>query len=262
MKKNTYLFIASLFLSLLSCKKNNSPIKSFLNSSSTTKSFATASTLSFSGYTWTIKDSGTGTAGPGPNNWASSNAYVDANGYLHLKLTNVGGKWYCAEVTSTQNFGYGTYQWDVEGQIDQLDQNVVFGLFNYSGIDGRDEMDIEYSKWGSASANNTNYTVYPAQTVTSPADWHTTYNTTLTGTYTTQRLTRNSNANSVYFQELGGFQTGNTNQIASATCSNPPNSISTLSMPVHMNIWLFQGNAPVNNSPVEIIIHSFTFKAF
>ena len=261
MKKITYLLLPVLCLSILSCKKDSSSTKPVLQTGSTTRSLAATSTLSFSGYTWTIKDSGTGTAGPGPNNWASSNAYVDANGYLHLKLTNVGGKWYCAEVTSTQSFGYGTYQWDVEGQIDALDQNVVFGLFNYSPVDGRDEMDIEYSKWGSASGNNTSYTVYPAQTVSSPADWHTTYNTTLTGTYTTQRLTRNSNATSVYFQELGGFQTGNTNQITSATCSNPPNSISTLAMQIHMNIWLFQGHAPVNNSPVEIIIHSFTFKA-
>jgi len=260
MKKITCLFLSLLLLSL-SCKKDNSsPKKLPLNNNAATKSFPGSTTLNFSGYSWTIKDSGTGTAGPGPNNWASSNAFVDANGYLHLKLTKVSGKWYCAEVISTQNFGYGTYQWDVEGRIDTLDKNVVFGMFNYSGVDGRDEMDIEYSKFGSSTANNTNFTIYPAQTVTSPTDWHTTYNTTLTGTYTTQRFKRNS-ATSVYFQELGGFQSSNTNQITSATCNNPPNSISTLAMPIHMNLWLFQGTPPSNNSQVEIIIHSFTFTA-
>jgi len=261
MKKIICLFFPVLLLSILSCKKDSSKTSTVLSSDTATKPLSTATTLTFSGYTWTIKDSGTATAGPGPNNWAAANAFVDANGYLHLKLTKASGKWYCAEVTSTQNFGYGTYQWNVEGRIDTLDKNVVFGMFNYSGDDGRDEMDIEYSKFGSATANNTNFTIYPAQTVTSTADWHTTYNTSLTdGTYTTQRFKRNS-ATSVYFQELGGFQTDNTNQITSATCSNPPNSISTLAMPVHMNLWLFQGNAPVNNSPVEIIIHSFTFTA-
>lgn len=160
----------------------------------------------------------------------------------------------------TQSFGYGTYQWDVEGRIDTLDKNVVFGMFNYSGVDGRDEMDIEYSKFGSSTANNTNFTIYPAQTVTSFTDWRTTYSTSLTGTYTTQRFKRNS-ATSVYFQELGGFKSDDTNQITAATCSNPTNSISTLAMPVHMNLWLFQGTAPANNSQVEIIIHSFTFTA-
>jgi hypothetical protein len=57
-------------------------------------------TLSFSGYTWTITDSGTGTQGPGPNHWSSSNAYVDANGYLHLKVTKntTTNTWQCAQV--------------------------------------------------------------------------------------------------------------------------------------------------------------------
>jgi hypothetical protein len=263
MKKIIYLLIPVLLA--LSCKKESSAssqtvVADKLNASAfKARLDGTPSTLSFSGYTWDIKDSGTGAAGPGPNNWSSSNAFVDANGYLHLKLTKVSNAWYCAEVTSTQNFGYGTYQWDVEGRIDTLDKNVVFGLFNYSGVDGRDEMDIEFAKWGNAANNNTNYTIYPAQSASSPADWHTTFNTTLSGgTYTTQRFTRNS-SNSVFFQQLGGFQTGNTNQIDSVTCYNPPNSISTLSMPVHMNLWLFQGSAPTNNSQVELIIHSFTF---
>lgn len=256
MKKIIPFLIPVLFF--MSCKKDSSTdVMPVLAKTNTATLLTPASTLSFSGYTWTIKDSGTGTAGPGPNHWGASNSFVDANGYLHLKLTKVGGKWYCAEVISTQSFGYGTYQWYSEGRIDTLDRNVVFGLFNYSGVDGYDEMDIEYAKWGVNSNNNTNFTIYPAQG-SGPANWHTTYNTSLTGTYTTQRFTRNSNT-SVYFQELGGFQTGNTNQITSAICNNPPNSISTLAMPIHMNLWLFQGNAPVNKSQVEIIIHSFTF---
>lgn len=252
MKKLHYLLLA--LLPLAACKKD-------LASSGDKAPTATdprAVTLTFSGYTWTVKNTGTGTAGPGPNYWSDSNAFVDANGYLHLKLTKSGSNWYCAEVTSTQSFGYGTYQWWVEGAIDQLDKNVVFGLFNYSGVDGRDEMDIEYAKWGNAANPNTNFTVYPAQTVSSSAYWHTTYSSTLGGTFTTQRFKRTS-ATSVYFQELGGFYNDNTNQITSATCSNPPNSISTLAMPIHMNLWLFQGAAPSNATSVEIIIHAFKF---
>lgn len=255
-----FIYLMLLAIAVSSCKKDNSSA----TLSSTTKQTGSTeksanSVISFSGYSWNVKDSGTGTAGPGPNYWSSSNAYVDANGYLHLKLTKVNNKWYCAEVTSTQNFGYGTYQWYVEGAIDGLDKNVVFGLFNYSGVDGRDEMDIEFAKWGNAANNNTNYTIYPAQSASSSAYWHTTYSTALAGgTFTTQRFKRTNNT-SVYFQELGGFHDDNTNQITSATCSNPPNSISTLAMPVHMNLWLYQGAAPSNAAQVEIIIHSFKF---
>ncbi|HEY0273256.1 MAG TPA: hypothetical protein VGC22_08735 [Chitinophaga sp.] len=42
------------------------------------------------------------------------------------------------------------------------------------------------------------------------AYWHTTYNSALGGTYTTQRFKRSSAA-AVYFQELGGFYDDNTN---------------------------------------------------
>jgi hypothetical protein len=243
----------------MSCKRDvNTVVLPPAHKIDTVTLAASASTLSFGGYTWNIKDSGTGTVGPGPNRWSRSNAYLDANGYLHLKITNVAGKWYCAEITSAKSFGYGTYQWYVEGRIDTLDKNVVLGLFNYSGADGFDEMDIEYARWGIATANNTNFTVYPAQG-SALANWHTTRKTTLTGgDYTTQRFKRKRDT-TVYFQELAGFQTGNTNQIVAATCTNPPNSISKLAMPVHMNLWLFQGHAPANKSQVELIIHNFKF---
>lgn len=254
MKKLIYLSFSVLFI--LSCHKSNASVIKTGNNKSPQ---GTSNTISFSGYTWIVKVSSDEKMGPGPNNWSNDNAYVDASGNLHLKLTQKGGQWYCAEVTSTQSFGYGTYQWDVEGRTDTLDRNIILGLFNYSDVDGRDEMDIELSRWGHPDSNNTNYTIYPAQGAANPAYWHKTFNTTLVGgTYSTQRFTRNSDK-SVFFQELGGFQDGDANLIDSVTCFNPPNSISTLAMPVHMNLWLFQGMAPVNKSNVEIIIHSFKF---
>ena len=216
-------------------------------------------TLKFSGYTWQIRETGDSEQGPGPNRWNSANAFVDAKGYLHLKLTKAGNNWYCAEVTSDKSFGYGTYQWDIEGRIDTLDKNVVLGLFNYSGIDGNDEMDIEISRWGKAANNNTSYTIYPAQPLPPKANWNKTFNTVLTnGENTTQRFTRNSNR-SVFFQELSGFHNDNTSQIDSVSCTSPPSSISALAMPVHMNLWLFEAPSPANNAQVEIIIHSFKF---
>jgi hypothetical protein len=220
---------------------------------------AKKSTIKFSGYTWQVRESGDNKLGPGPNLWKGGNVFVDAKGYLHLKLTKVGNNWYSAEVTSDKSFGYGTYQWQVEGRIDTLDKNVVLGLFNYSGVDGNDEMDIEISRWGKATTNNTSYTMYPAQPLPPKAEWNRTFNTVLTdGENTTQRFTRNGDK-SVFFQELSGFHNDNTGLIDSVTCTSPPNSISALAMPVHMNLWLFDAPSPSNNAEVEIIIHSFKF---
>jgi len=113
---------------------------------------AKATTLRFSGYDWTVK-AGNG-LGPGPCNWSDSNAWVDSDGALHLKLTKVGGTWYCAEIESVQRFGFGEYQFWVEGAIDALDPNVVLGLFNYPppavGPDGTNEIDVELARWGVA----------------------------------------------------------------------------------------------------------------
>jgi len=246
---------------LTSCSKESSrtaaPAKLATTGNMTPKKVTNA-TLSFSGYTWTVKDFGAEVAGPGPNIWKTANAFVDANGYLHLKLTKnaTTGVWECAEVTSLQSFGYGTYQWKVEGPVNSLDKYIVLGLFNYSGANERDEMDIEYAKWGVATNAWANYTVYPKQT-DGPANFHMASTFTMGGTYTTNRFKRT--ASSVVFKTLNGFYDDDTNLAYTTTCSSPPNSISTLSMPVHMNLWLFQGHAPASNNTVEIIIHEFKF---
>jgi hypothetical protein len=250
MKKAIYISICVLLL--LSCSKQIIGQK---------KPAGKSTTITFSGYTWQTRETGNNTQGPGHNRWKGSNAFVDANGYLHLKLNKAGDNWYCAEITSTQSFGYGTYQWQVEGRTDTLDKNVVLGLFNYSGVDGNDEMDIELSRWGNSSNNNTSYTIYPTQPLSSKQNWNKTYNTILTdGENTTQRFKRNSDR-SVFFQELGGFHDDDTNLIDSVTCYNPPHAISKLAMPVHMNLWLFESTTPSNNIPVEIIIRNFKFTA-
>lgn len=257
MKKNLILFALIVFA--VSCKKQNNvltqPQKK--NSDKLTANESASVIINFSGYTWLVKNSGTTRIGPGPNFWTKNNVWVDGNGWLHLRIAKnaTGKKWLCAEVQSTQSFGYGTYQWQVEGAIDKFDKNIVLGLFNYSGNDGFDEMDIEFARWGNPLYPNLNYTVWPAQT--GNTNYSYTQEFSLTGTYTTQRFTRSSN--SVIFKSLGGFYNDDTNLFATATCTSPPKSISTLAMPVYMNLWLFKGRAPSNGQGEEIIIHSFTY---
>ena len=262
MKKVLYSLLVVAAMAAGACNKNASPANESAANTSTENVNANAraaATIQFSGYTWNVRNS---TGGPGPNTFNGSNAWVDSNGWLHLKISKntSTGKWNCAEIYSAQNFGYGTYQWQVEGAIGSLDKNIVLGLFNYSGNDRFDEMDIEFARWGNSAWPNLNYTVYPATGTTGKSPWSYTKNFTLTGgTYTTHRFTRNSS--SVVFKSMNGFYNDDTNLFASATCSSPTWSISTLGMPVHMNLWLFDGLAPSDSKEVEIIIHNFKFTA-
>src|SRR5689334_18830286 len=87
------------------------------------------STIRFSGYTWYVRNAGSG--GPGPNNWSPSNVSVDVFGNLHMRITNNNGAWYTSEIYTTQRLGFGRYQFWVNGRVDRLDPNVVLGLFHY-----------------------------------------------------------------------------------------------------------------------------------
>ena len=244
------ILLAFLTIIALSCSKQSSQIIS----AQTTDS-AVASTIQFSGYTWNVKNGSH--LGPGPNYWSRKNVWVDDKGFLHLKITHdsATGKWYCAEVSTQQTFGFGKWQFWVEGRIDKMDKNVVLGLFNYSGNDGFDEMDIEWARWGNKSYPNCNYTVWPAEK--GFKNYSYTKEVSLTGKNTTQRFTRTDS--SVFFQSMQGFTNGNENVVASSRCKAPNHSISLLSMPAYINLWLMNGSAPANGKEVEIIIHKFSY---
>jgi hypothetical protein len=213
--------------------------------------------IQFSGYQWQVK--GGTSLSPGHNNWSDANAWVDANGYLHLKITDTPQGWQCAEIVSLDNFGFGAYQFDVIGQIDQLDPNVVFGMFNYptsdAGPNGGFETDLEISRWGNPQNPNGNFSVWPASDGLQPGIQ--TFDFTLNGTYTTQRFTWTNDQ--IYFQSLHGHQTGNNNEINS-WLYKPADSQSYIPqdpMPLHLNLWLAGGVPPA--AEVEIVISHFTF---
>jgi hypothetical protein len=259
MKKMVLVLLAAVMVT--ACKKESSTVQSANSDPTASRKKAVNATVSFAGYTWQI-NAPSGLVSPGPNYWSGSNAWVDANGWLHLKVAKnpSNNHWESAEVYTTQSLGYGTYQWQVEGALGSFDKNIVLGLYNYSGNDQHDEMDIEIARWGNAAWDNLNYTIWPATGVTGSPGSYTASFTTPNGTYTTHRFKRTST--SVYLQSLYGFQDGDANQFQSKTFSTTgtsPISISTLAMPVHMNLWLFDGNAPSDGQPVEVIIHSFKF---
>ena len=233
-------------------------------------------TIHFSGYVWNIRNFTNETVGPGNNYWSADktkNVWVDRNGFLHLKLTRDEkdpDKWYCAQVETQELLGKGLYQFEVEGAIDKLNENVVLGLFSYpdDGIkspDGFDEIDIEYSKWGERdNPNNFNYAVW--------GDEHDKFRKQITyhyislhSLYTTQRYTRVGKK--VKFESLNGFSNLKPRKYESDVLPKKSRvKPAVRNMPVLINLWLIkpQGETkpvpPSDGKLVEIVIHSFSFK--
>ncbi len=139
---------------------------------------AVAPTLDFANRTWRVKH-GQGLMGPGPNHFSADrrDVWVDDAGHLHMALNHRDGKWLSTEVISDWPVGYGTYEFrlaggahggasgDVSG-VDQLDPNIVLGLFTWDSdawqTDANSEIDIELTRWCEADAPNLHYSVHPA----------------------------------------------------------------------------------------------------
>ena len=117
--------------------------------------------LSFSGYEWDVRT--TPSDRGGANDYHPDNAWVDADGLLHLKLTEREGRWSSAEVILTRGLGYGTYSFTVR-DISNMDPAAAFGMFTWDDEDAQQnhrEMDIEISQWGDRTIPNGQYVLQP-----------------------------------------------------------------------------------------------------
>ena len=214
--------------------------------------------IQFAGYTWQVRD---GTGGPGPNTFDDANVSVDANGHLHLQIVKRNGKWTCAEVFLAERFGFGRYQFQLAGRPDLMDDNVVLGLFNYTvpevGPDTTNEIDIEFATWGGAQPQHGNFNVWPAVDGLQPTGHA--YDATQAGTSSTHRFDWRSHA--ILFQSLDGFVDDDSGEFERWNYA-PADFLQRIPqqpIPVHMNLWLFQGKAPTDAQPVEVVVTDFKF---
>jgi hypothetical protein len=219
---------------------------------------ALGSSINWKGHSWSITSGGmAGVASGDP-----SNVFVDANGYLHLRIRNNGGAWTAAEIISTDNMGFGTYQWQIDGQVDRLDKNVVLGLFPYGpaggiGADGTNEIDVEYARWGNASWPNGNWTIYPSSGSTVGSH---TFDFTLGSQYTTSTFVWSS-TNIAYSLQEGFKAIGDGSGLIAAWTYAPSNSTTNIpqrAVPLGMNLWCFEA-PPSNGQDVELVIRDFQF---
>jgi len=220
---------------------------------------ARAEQLRFSGYDFKIKQ-GNG-LGPGPNDWAKSQAFVDGKGRLHLRFSEKNGKWYAGEIQSVSKFGFGTYEIEFTGDIGGQDKNVVFGFFNYPsadvGPDATNEIDVEFARWGNLSYKPLNYTVWPAKTGLKGA--HKTFGFPKGMRKSIHRFVWKRDRVIYYSAEISD----DGNVVRETSWAFKPDDfksrISSSPMAIYFNLWGFQGRAPSNGNSTEVIVNAFKF---
>lgn len=128
----------------------------------------TGDSLFFADRYWEIKKYETSLMGPGPNYFSTdpNHVWVDTKGRLHMTISNRDGRWFATEVVSTDTMGYGTYTFTVLGDLVNIPENITLGLFTWDNNtfleEANSEVDIEFSKWGDTSSNQTlHYAVQP-----------------------------------------------------------------------------------------------------
>jgi hypothetical protein len=222
---------------------------------------ATAQTVDFAGYSWVVR---TYPGGPGPNEWREQNVRVDENG-LHLTIQQVDGIWSAAEIFMLgEPLGFGSYEFEILGDLSNLDRNVVLGLFNYPGSaevgpDGTNEIDIEFSQWGDRkNPDRLNWNVYPA--VEGAAKGHHALPLDLRGDSSTHRFTWS--ADRIDYESFDGIAAGAEMMPIGAwsyTPENPTAEIPQKPLVVHVNLWLVEGKAPSDGKPVEVTLRNFRY---
>ena len=126
---------------------------------------ASAQTLNWSGRTWKITDGHMAGVVPA----RPQNLSVDGDGALHMRLSHAAEGFSGSEIFTADALGFGTYQWQIEGNnIYEMDPTVVLGLFSYGpeqhiGVSAENEIDIEFSAWNHTTPKpvNADFTVYP-----------------------------------------------------------------------------------------------------
>ena len=123
---------------------------------------APARVIRFSGYDWTVRASESDHGGE-PNAYDPDNAWIDDQGYLHLRMGERNGHWTCAEICLNRSLGYGTYRFVVSDSA-RLSPSAVLGFFTWDDTRSEglhNEFDIELSRWGDAKGKNAQYVVQP-----------------------------------------------------------------------------------------------------
>tara|TARA_R110002096_G_scaffold132768_2_gene283170 strand:- start:6401 stop:7234 length:834 start_codon:yes stop_codon:yes gene_type:complete len=152
----SFFLLFSLILLLISCEQSDPEIRGRVDN-----------VIDFSGFKWDIKY-GDQLQGPGPNYFTNDQdaVWLDENGFLHLSYTLRNGQWRATEVVSQDTFAYGTYIFTVQGDLVNIPENLVLGLFTWNNnsfaSQANSEVDIEFAKWNNDTTDQTlHFSVQP-----------------------------------------------------------------------------------------------------
>ena len=238
--------------------------------------------LYFSGYYWNIKNSDNTQVGPGPNRFSNSsaNVWLDTDNMLHLRITKRNNQWFCSEVISVREFGYGTYKFVTASDLTTFTEKEVLGLFtwnNYSfQTQGNSEVDIEFARWN--DGNDSLLLTYSVQPV-----WFSNPSPYIERTQKPQMKVSELKGvcthlfewtpSLITWKSYRGESVSPGNLIAewSYDSSNQPRNKmegNLVSDPIvipapedstnaRINLWLLFGQPPANNQETEVVIKSF-----
>jgi hypothetical protein len=205
--------------------------------------------INFAGRNWIVKS---GYGGPGPNYWSDSehSVWIDENGWLHLKIREVDGRWYCSEVYTEFPTQYGVHSFYVIGRLDSLDMNIIAAMFLYK--DDSNEVDIEFTKWGSQNPGyNSQYAIQPWE---NPGNM-VRFLMKLDGINTTHYFDwQPSEIKFKSIHEHYEHPPDSSYIIYDWQYIGDDNPTEERELKVHINFWLYQGEPPTDKKEVEIII--------
>ncbi|MBJ7881658.1 glycoside hydrolase family 16 protein [Gelidibacter salicanalis] len=205
--------------------------------------------IKFSGFEWIVRTSDEKKQGPGPNLFSDSadNVWVDEYGRLHLKIVQRNGHWYCAGVTLKHSQGHKKYVFYLSSRIDELDENVVGGLFTYKN--DNEEIDIEFSRWSKFDNQNTQYAIQPG--VNAGNKYR--YDMDLTSNLSTHFF--DWKAKEIEFGSYEGHTLNPEDDAIINAWTYTGSDIPPLNDErLKLNLWLFRGQSPTNSQPAEMII--------
>ena len=223
---------------------------------------AQAQTVTWSGYSWKLTNGHMAGVALG----SPANVTIDSHGYLHLRIVRQNGKWTSAELFTTKDLSFGTYQWIVEGNVYDMDPTTVLGLFTYGpahhfGGNAENEIDIEFSQWNKTCHGcDADFTVYPATGHRKPkgvSAWEDNFQVS-GGTLTTARM--EWFPDHILFTLMNGAQPLGTvaNVIKTETYSSDATNIPQVPSPVGINLWCFEHTPAQDQS---VVIRKFEFLA-
>jgi len=219
-----------------------------------------AQSLDWEGYQWTVNPSYG--IGQGIVHGDPSNVYVDASGYLHLKLSNVGGKWSGAEISTDKDFSFGHFYWVFSGPLTAMEPQDVLAGFTYgpqhkNGIDGQNEIDVEFSKWNnSTNANNCDFDIYPPPGAKKGENVEHDWNYTGSDVATVRIDWTSSQVTESVWNGVVPVNAPTTTAAATWTYDGSTHTIPQTACPFMFNFWVFKA---LPTTPVDALVRKFQY---